>query len=301
MARERLPLIPRPRPLWVKALWAGVAALFALFLWIKTRPPEIPACDAAPVRDALAEAVKAINADAGAAQDIKPVAKDDESARCAAAVEKPGGEKVAIEYRVTTDGKTPKVEIMSGDDALAPPAAPEEASAAAGETASGDPAHGPECLATEDPEARISACGKIIEDGAANREQKATALVSRGDAYAETKDEGHALVDYAAALELLRKDGAQFVKAAQIRLKRGALFAAKGDRKQALAEYVLAVRTDASSADAYAARGCEYATQGTLAKAETDLTKAKSLGHVGPDAACQATLDALRKKPVKKR
>jgi len=299
MARERLPLIPPPQPAWIKAVWAGAAALLAAFVWVATRPAPIPPCDSPAATAALAEAVKEVNPDASAARELKTLAKSDEDFSCAASVAKPNGDRIAIEYRVTLEGKVAKVAITSGDEALAPPAA--EPGAGATPTDPPAPAKTAQCLAEEDAEPRIAACGRIAEDKSARREERATAYALRGDAEAELQKREPAIADYSAALALLREESAAFAQAARIYVKRGALHAAKGERKQALADFVLAVRTDAKSPEAYEARGCEYALQGQRAKAESDLARAKQLGgQDAPGPTCQAALAALATQAAKK-
>lgn len=303
MARERLPLIPPPQPAWMKAVWAGAAALLAVFVWVETRPPKIPPCDSPAATRGLADLLKELNPDASAAQDLKTLAKTDEAFSCAATVAKPNGEKIPIEYRVTIEDKTPKVEITSGEDALAPPsgdASPADPSAATAPADPPAPAKTAQCLPEEDAQTRIAACGRIAEDKSAKREDRAAAYALRGDAQAEMQRSEPAFADYSAALALLREESAAFAQAARIYVKRGALHAAKGERKQALADFVLAVRTDAKSPEAYEARGCEYAAQGQRAKAESDLAQAKQLGRDAPAPACQAALAALRTKDAKK-
>jgi tetratricopeptide (TPR) repeat protein len=295
MAREKPPLIRPPTPLWLKAAWTAAAALVAFFIWMKTRPPETPACDAEVVKSDLGDLVNAAASETLETRAFRTLNAAKELKTCAAVAVRQNVE-IPIEYSVTIGGRAPKVEITSGEDRLAPQEG--EASAQA-EPAKQAATGGENCQPGATAEARIADCGKIIDEKDRTAEARAEALTLRGQAYSEGKDWDRALADFTAAIALHSKDGAGFAQESPIYVARAAAYLAKGDHKNALADYTAAVRTDASNGAAYMGRACEWAAAGALAKAEADLKHAETLTKDPPDGACSAALEALRAKPAK--
>jgi tetratricopeptide (TPR) repeat protein len=293
MAREKPPLIRPPTPLWVKAAWTAAAALIALFIWMKTRPPAAPACDAEVVKSDLGDLVNAAASETLETRAFRTVTETKELKTCAAVAMRQDVE-IPIEYSVTIEGRAPKVEITSGEDRLAPPEA--EAPADAGKQAA---AGGENCQPGAEAEKRIADCGKIIDDKDRPAEARAEALTLRGQAYSEGKDWDPALADLTAAIALHSKDGAGSAGLSSIYLARAAAYLGKGDHKDALADFSASIRTDASNGAALLGRACEWATAGSLANAEADLKRAATLTKDQPDAACSAALEALRAQPGK--
>jgi tetratricopeptide (TPR) repeat protein len=290
MAREKPPLIRPPTPLWVKAAWTAAAALIALFIWMKTRPPAAPACDAEVVKSDLGDLVNAAASETLETRAFRTVTETKELKTCAAVAMRQDVE-IPIEYSVTIEGRAPKVEITSGEDRLAPPEA--EAPADAGKQAA---AGGENCQPGAEAEKRIADCGKIIDDKDRPAEARAEALTLRGQAYSEGKDWDPALADLTAAIALHSKDGAGSAGLSSIYLARAAAYLGKGDHKDALADFSAAIRTDASNGAALLGRACEWAAAGSLANAEADLKRAAALTKDQPDAPCSAAIDALRVK-----
>ncbi len=293
MAREKPPLIRPPTPLWVKAAWTAAAALIAVFIWMKTRPPAAPACDAEVVKSDLGDLVNAAASETLETRAFRTVTDTKELKTCAAVAMRQDVE-IPIEYSVTIEARAPKVEITSGEDRLAPPEA--EAPADAGKQAA---AGGENCQPGAEAEKRIADCGKIIDDKDRTAEARAEALTLRGQAYSEGKDWDPALADLTAAIALHSKDAAGSTGLSPIYLARAAAYLGKGDHKDALADFSAAIRTDASNGAALLGRACEWATAGSLANAEADLKRAATLTKDQPDAACGAALEALRAKPGK--
>lgn len=294
MARERPPLIRPPTPLWVKAAWTGAAALLALFIWIKTRPPAAPACDAEVVKSDLGDLVNAAAGETLETRAFSTLTETTELKTCAAVAVRQNVE-IPIEYSVTIEDRAPKVDITSGEDRLAQQDAEAPAQAEATKPASQEE----HCRAEAEPEASIADCGKIIDDKDLSTEERAKALSLRGQAYGEKKDWQRALADLTAAIALLTKDGAGSAAQSPIYLARAAAYLGKGDARDALADYTAAIRTDAANGPAYLGRACQWAAAGSLANAEADLKRAAALTQSQPDAACSAALEALRAKPAK--
>ena len=295
MAREKPPLIRPPTPLWVKAAWTAAAALIAVFIWMKTRPPAAPACDAEVVKSDLGDLVNAAASETLETRAFRTVTDTKELKTCAAVAMRQDVE-IPIEYSVTIEGRAPKVEITSGEDRLAPQEAeaPQaDAAKASRRTEEKTASRGAEA------EARIADCGKIIDDKDRTAEARAEALTLRGQAYSEGKDWDPALADLTAAIALHSKDAAGSTGLSPIYLARAAAYLGKGDHKDALADFSAAIRTDASNGAALLGRACEWATAGSLANAEADLKRAATLTKDQPDAACGAALEALRAKPGK--
>ncbi len=292
MAREKPPLIRPPTPLWVKGAWIGAAALVALFIWVKTRPPEAPACDADIVKSNLDDLVNAAASETTLrAQALRMVNSTKEAKSCAAVVANSKGVEIPIEYSVTIEDRAPKVEITKGEDRLAPPEAEAPASAEAPQQATGE-----SCQPGAAAEARIADCGKIIGDKDQSAEARAKALTLRGEAFGEGKDWGKAVADLTAAIALQAKDGGDFAPQSPVYMARAQAYLGKGDPKKALADFTDAVRTDPSNGAALLGRACAWAAAGALAKAEGDLKAAASLTKDAPGSACSAALDALRAK-----
>jgi len=288
MAREKPPLIRPPTPLWVKAAWTAAAALVAFFIWMKTRPPAAPACDAEVVKSDLGDLVNAAASETLETRAFRTVTDTKELKTCAAVAMRQDVE-IPIEYSVTIEGRAPKVEITSGEDRLAPQEADDASKQAA--------AAGDHCQPGAEAQARIADCGKIIDDKDRTAEARAEALTLRGQAYSEGKDWDPALADLTAAIALHSKDGAGSAGLSPIYLARAAAYLGKGDHKDALADFSAAIRTDASNGAAYLGRACEWAAAGSLANAEADLKRAAPLTKDQPDAACSAALEALRAQP----
>src|SRR5208283_5565328 len=250
MAREKPPLIRPPTPLWVKAAWTAAAALVAFFIWMKTRPPAAPACDAEVVKSDLGDLVNAAASETLETRAFRTVTDTKELKTCAAVALRQDVE-IPIEYSLTIEGRAPKVEITSGEDRLAPQEADDASKQAA--------AAGDHCQPGAEAQARIADCGKIIDDKDRTAEARADALTLRGQAYSEGKDWDPALADLTAAIALHSKDGAGSAGLSPIYLARAAANLGKGDHKDALADFSAAIRTDASNGAAYLGRACEWA------------------------------------------
>ncbi|ARN81928.1 tetratricopeptide repeat protein [Methylocystis bryophila] len=293
MAREKPPLIRPPTPLWVKGAWTVAAALIAVFIWAKTRPPEAPVCDADIVKSNLNDLVNAAaNETALEARAFRTLSSTSKEKSCAAAVSNSKGVEIPIEYSVTIEDRAPKVEITSGEDRLAPQEADPPAQAEAPKPA----AEAENCRAGAEAEARIADCGKIIDDKDKSAEARMEALTLRGQALSEGKDWDKALADFTAAMALQPKDGANLAQQSPIYVARAEAYLGKGDHKKALADFSAAVRTDPSNGAAYLGRACEWVAAGALAKAESDLKTAATLAKDPTDSACSAAFDALRAK-----
>ena len=288
MAREKPPLIRPPTPLWVKAAWTAAAALVAFFIWMKTRPPAAPACDAEVVKSDLGDLVNAAASETLETRAFRTVTDTKELKTCAAVAMRQDVE-IPIEYSVTIEGRAPKVEITSGEDRLAPQEADDASKQAA--------AAGDHSQPGAEAQARIADCGKIIDDKDRTAEARADALTLRGQAYSEGKNWEPALADLTAAIALHSKDGAGSAGLSPIYLARAAAYLGKGDHKDALADFSAAIRTDASNGAAYLGRACEWAAAGSLTNAEADLKRAATLTKDQPDGACSAALEALRAQP----
>ena len=294
MAREKPPLIRPPTPLWVKAAWTAAAALVAFFIWMKTRPPEAPACEAEVVKSDLGDLVNAAASETLETRAFRTLNATKELKTCAAVAVRQNVE-IPLEYSVTIEDRAPKVEITSGEDRLAQ----QEAEAPAQADPAKQAAIGENCQPGAETEARIADCGKIIDDKDRTAEARAEALALRGRAYSEGKDWDRALADFTAAIALHSKDGAGAAGQSPIYVARAAAYLGKGDHKDALADFSAAIRTDASNGAALLGRACEWAAAGSLANAEADLKHAAALTKDQPDAACSAALEALRAKPAK--
>jgi len=294
MAREKPPLIRAPTPLWVRAAWTGAAALVALFIWMKTRPPAAPACDAEAVKSDLGDLVNAAAGETLETRAFRTVTDTKDLKTCVAVAVRQNVE-IPIEYSVRIEDRAPKVDITSGEDRLAQ----QDAEPAAQADAAKPAAEGEKCRAGAEAEARIADCGKIIDDKDKSAGARSEALMLRGQAYSEEKDWDRALADFTAAIALRSKESAGSAGQSPAYLARAAAYIGKGDRKDALADYTAAIRTDASSGAAFLGRACEWAAAGSLANAEADLKRAETLTKDPPDAACSAALEALRAKPAK--
>jgi tetratricopeptide (TPR) repeat protein len=295
MARERPPLIRPPTPLWVKAAWTGVAALLALSIWMKTRPPAAPACDAEVVKSDLGDLVNAAASETLETRAFRTLTETKELKTCAAVAVRQNVE-IPIEYSVKIEDRAPKVDITSGEDRLAQQDA-EPAPAPAQAEAAKPAAEAENCRAEEDAEARIADCGKIIDDKDRTAEARAEALTLRGQAHGEKKEWDRALADLTAAIALLPKESG--AAQAPVYLARASAYLGKGDTRDAVADYTAAIRVDASNGAAVLGRACAWAAAGSLANAEADLKRAATLTQDQPDAACSAALAALRAKAAK--
>ena len=222
MAREKPPLIRPPAPLWVKAAWTGAAALIALFIWMKTRPPAAPACDAEVVKSDLGDLVNAAASETLETRAFRTLTDTKDLKTCAAVAVRQNVE-IPIEYSVRIEDRAPKVDITGGEDRLAQ----QEAEAPA------DPAkpatEGENCRPGAEAEARIADCGKIIDDKERSPEARAEALTLRGQAYSEGKDWDRALADFTAAIALPSKGGADFAGQSPIYVARATAYLGKGD------------------------------------------------------------------------
>ena len=292
MARERPPLIRPPTPLWVKAAWTGAAALLALFIWMKTRPPAAPACDAEVVKSDLGDLVNAAASETLETRAFRTLTETKELKTCAAVAVRQNVE-IPLEYSVKIEDRAPKVDITSGEDRLAQQDAEPPAQAEAAKPASEEE----HCQAEAEAEARIADCGKIIDDKERTAEARAVALTLRGQAYGEKKDWERALADLTAAIALLPKEAA--AAQAPLYLARAGAYLGKGDTRNAVADYTAAIRVDASNGAAALGRACAWAAAGSLVNAEADLKRAAALTQDQPDAACNAALAALRAKSTK--
>ena len=290
MAREKPPLIRPPTPLWVRAAWTGAAALVALFIWMKTRPPAAPACDAEAVKSDLGDLVNAAAGETLETRAFRTVTDTQDLKTCAAVAVRQNVE-IPLAYSVKIEDRAPKVEITSGEDRLAQP----EAEAQTGN----QPARGENCRPEAEAEARIADCGKIIDDKDRPAEARAEALTLRGQAYSEAKDWDRALADFTAAVALHSQESAGSTGQSPLYLARAAAYLGKGDHKDALSDYAAAIRADASNGAAYLGRACAWAAAGSLANAEADLKRAETLTKDPPDAACSAALEALRARTTK--
>jgi tetratricopeptide (TPR) repeat protein len=291
MARERPPLIRPPTPLWMKAAWTGAAALLALFIWMKTRPPAAPACDAEVVKSDLGDLVNAAAGETLETRAFRTLTETKELKTCAAVAVRQNVE-IPLEYSVKIEDRAPKVDITSGEDRLAQqdPEPAAEAKPAAEEV---------HCQAEAEPETRIAECGKIIDDKERTAEARSVALTLRGQAYGEKKEWERALADLTAAIALLPGVGAGAAAQSPLYLARAAAYLAKSDARDAVADYTAVIRLDPANGAAVLGRACAWAAGGSLANAEADLKRAAALTQDQPDAACGAALAALRAKPAK--
>jgi tetratricopeptide (TPR) repeat protein len=294
MAREKPPLIRPPAPLWVKAAWTGAAVLIAFFIWMKTRPPAAPPCDAEAVKSDLGDLVNAAASETLETRAFRTLTDTKDLKTCAAVAVRQNVE-IPIEYSVRIEDRAPKVDITSGEDRLAQQEEEAQAPADAAKPAAG----GENCRPGAEAEARIADCGKIIDDKDRTPEARTEALALRGQAYSEGKDWDRALADFTAAIALPSKGGADFAGQSPIYVARAAAYLGKGDHRNALADFTAAIRTDTANGAAYLGRACEWAAAGALAKAEADLKRAETLTKDPPDAACGAALEALRAKPAR--
>lgn len=294
MARERPPLIRPPTPLWVKAAWTGAAALLALFIWMKTRPPAAPACDAEVVKSDLGDLVNAAAGETLETRAFRTLTETKELKTCAAVAVRQNIE-IPIEYSVKIEDRAPKVDITSGEDRLAQQDADAPAQAEAAKPAS----EAGNCRAEAEAEARIADCGKIIDDKEKTAEARAEALSLRGQAYGEKKEWDRALADLTAAIALLPGVGAGAAAQSPLYLARAAAYLAKSNARDAVADYTSVIRLDPANGAAVLGRACAWAAAGSLANAEADLKRAAALTQDQPDAACSAALAALRAKSAK--
>lgn len=100
--------------------------------------------------------------------------------------------------------------------------------------------------------------------------KNARALANRGTARSETGDIDAAMGDFDAAIKLDRRLGSAYVNRANV-------YAAKGEADRAIADYTAAIKYDRRNVNAYIARGALYLASGVAAKARADMALAARL------------------------
>ncbi len=124
------------------------------------------------------------------------------------------------------------------------------------------------------PDARIAACGWVLQSGQDNGENIAIALNNRGYARFSKKEYGRAIADYTTALRVKPK----YARAAK---NRGNVWLARGEFEKAIADYTLAIEMNPKYAIAYGNRGIAYEKSGDKVKALEDF---KTRYKIGPYA-----------------
>jgi tetratricopeptide (TPR) repeat protein len=125
------------------------------------------------------------------------------------------------------------------------------------------------------PEARISACTKVIDSGRESAKSLAGAHNNRGSAHRDLGDDERALADFNAAIKL--DAGSPYLY-----INRGNALLKSGELKGAIADFNAAIYIDESAILAVIGRGNAFLRQGQPAQAIVDFNRAVTLDPRSP-------------------
>ena len=120
------------------------------------------------------------------------------------------------------------------------------------------------------PDQKIAACTRVIDDGAETTANRVIAFNNRGFGYSSKRDYDRAIAEYDEAIKLDPKFAAAF-------RNRGLAYGAKGDRDRAIAEYDEAIKLNSRFVAAYYNRGFAYAGKQDYDRAIADYSEALNI------------------------
>ena len=122
-----------------------------------------------------------------------------------------------------------------------------------------------QCNQTNDADASIAACTKILQAPDETYSNRAIAYYIRAGAYRTKGDTERAIADYTKAIESNSRYADAYAG-------RGIVYQAKGDGDRSIADYTKAIEIDPRYAEAYVGRGIIYRLKGGSDHAITDFT-----------------------------